>query len=219
MSMGTEYACKVCGQIQPPESYYKSKSSKSGLDLRCKKCTRERLAKFAKANPAKVTAAHEKFRKSEKFRAWVERNRPRLVSQGLEASKRYREANPDKCSAAGRRYYRANAESEKARAMAWRENNPDEWKLIHRKSESARRAKIAGASARKILASDIERIKRSPCIHCGAVGDIHLDHAIPLSRGGSHSIGNIQPMCGPCNMSKKDKLYAEWRYRNKLEAA
>lgn len=30
----------------------------------------------------------------------------------------------------------------------------------------------------------------------------HIDHMIPLSRGGSHDIDNLAPSCGSCNMKK-----------------
>lgn len=30
----------------------------------------------------------------------------------------------------------------------------------------------------------------------------HVDHMIPLSRGGDHNINNLVPSCGACNLSK-----------------
>lgn len=31
------------------------------------------------------------------------------------------------------------------------------------------------------------------------------DHVVPLSRGGTNYIDNIQPLCGPCNSQKHAK--------------
>lgn len=34
-----------------------------------------------------------------------------------------------------------------------------------------------------------------------------VDHKVPLSKGGTHNLDNIQPLCGKCNSSKKDKIW------------
>ncbi len=39
--------------------------------------------------------------------------------------------------------------------------------------------------------------------------EMHLDHVVPLARGGLHCYGNVQTGCAPCNLSKKDKLLDE----------
>lgn len=50
------------------------------------------------------------------------------------------------------------------------------------------------------------------CAYCGDTeGPFHLDHIIPWSRGGDHSLGNLTISCATCNLSKGDKTPEEWR--------
>jgi hypothetical protein len=60
----------------------------------------------------------------------------------------------------------------------------------------------------------VERVSRayivdrdkSRCHLCGKTcreGDIHLDHLVPLSRGGDHSSANLRVACAACNLSKR----------------
>lgn len=50
------------------------------------------------------------------------------------------------------------------------------------------------------------------CTYCGARGGLlQCDHVHPLSRGGSHDLGNLTTACRACNQSKRDKLLSEWR--------
>lgn len=50
------------------------------------------------------------------------------------------------------------------------------------------------------------------CAYCDEVvdGQPDPDHVIPLSRGGSNSIGNIVPACRSCNVDKNDHGLDEW---------
>lgn len=45
-----------------------------------------------------------------------------------------------------------------------------------------------------------------------------MDHVVPLSRGGRHSIGNILPACESCNLSKHASYLVEWRRRQRRNA-
>ena len=44
------------------------------------------------------------------------------------------------------------------------------------------------------------------CRQCGSTHQLHFDHVIPLSRGGTNSVANIQLLCGVCNRAKGAKL-------------
>ncbi|MEO1503139.1 MAG: HNH endonuclease [Pseudomonadota bacterium] len=39
----------------------------------------------------------------------------------------------------------------------------------------------------------------------------HVDHIVPVSRGGTHDLSNLTVACPACNLSKGDKLLSEWR--------
>jgi 5-methylcytosine-specific restriction endonuclease McrA len=43
------------------------------------------------------------------------------------------------------------------------------------------------------------------CLSCHKYKRLGPDHVIPLSKGGTNDIGNIQPLCITCNKSKYQK--------------
>ncbi|WP_202495510.1 HNH endonuclease [Streptomyces sp. SID4982] len=58
-----------------------------------------------------------------------------------------------------------------------------------------------------------ELVRQRPCVYCGRLPHlvkIHVDHAIPLSRGGSDAWHNLVPACEPCNLKKHAKTPEEF---------
>ena len=45
------------------------------------------------------------------------------------------------------------------------------------------------------------------CIDCGAIEELHFDHIIPYSKGGTSIMAeNIQLLCARCNLEKRDRI-------------
>lgn len=51
------------------------------------------------------------------------------------------------------------------------------------------------------------------CLACGQEVSLTADHIVPLSKGGSNYITNIQPLCLSCNSKKHDKTI-DYRRKN-----
>ncbi|WP_369292664.1 HNH endonuclease [Nocardioides abyssi] len=49
------------------------------------------------------------------------------------------------------------------------------------------------------------------CMKCGRTESIELDHIVPISLGGPHSLSNAQLLCQPCNGSKGNRNSTDYR--------
>lgn len=76
-------------------------------------------------------------------------------------------------------------------------------------SKLLREQRLKG-TRRLVTIAEWRKLRQGDCTYCGNPGG-EVDHIIPLSKGGNHSIGNLTSSCMQCNRSKGSKLLIEWR--------
>lgn len=124
------------------------------------------------------------------------------------SSARYVANHPEKARAAVARYDAAHRSEARARTVAWRAANPEK--------RADQRARYRGARACEHAAclalGPIQlawQTNPHKCYLCGTTvvrgANLHMDHVVPISKGGLHCGENIRPACAPCNMHKHDK--------------
>lgn len=144
----------------------------------------------------------------------------------IEHTRLWRFNNPEKARALDKNQRERNKEKRRLNCIKWRESNKEHSKeydrryhaahpdaySIHRNTRKARKLSAVSDDP-SIIAQHVNRAKNS-CYWCGARlygRKYHLDHVIPLSKGGNHTASNIVKSCPHCNMSKNDKLPGEWK--------
>ena len=117
-------------------------------------------------------------------------------------------------------YWREHPEAKRehdrqwAKAKWWLEyQTKPELRLYTRQKSKRRKALQREQTAHQISAKDIRARFRqfgSCCAYCGASGDMEIEHVVPISKGGTHAMGNIVPACHDCNSSKRAKEVESW---------
>jgi 5-methylcytosine-specific restriction endonuclease McrA len=187
--------CNLCKADKSLDDFYNNKAANDGKSTYCKPCwsayMREQDKKHKKRKAARVHAYYmqNRERKAEITREWRKVNKKRILAVQAE-------------------YRKNNSNVIAAKQSDWARQNP------HKIRANALRqiAKRKGATIYTILDRDVLRILMSPCsVNECTNKDIELDHVIPLSRGGSHGIGNMQPLCSHHNRVKNNKTNMEFR--------
>lgn len=200
--------CSKCGEEKTVDQFGKNKSSKDGLAFYCRDCKRRYQHDYYRANTDKYQKYNKNWRTQNKhYKAQADAAYAKAHPDRVKKAKaKYREANREKLREAGRAYQASNPELRKSRWQEYRSSNQDKITL----KEARRRAQKKGNGIFVILPKELRRLRSQPCIYCGDKSE-HMDHVIPVSKGGRHSVGNLVPACAKCNISKSDKFLVEWK--------
>lgn len=209
--------CSKCGNVYPAttEHFSKKKGCKFGINSICKGCGAAYTRQWVADNPDKKRASDKQW--AETHRELEREYSRRAYWKDPEKSRAYtrakQERNRTRVRESSRAWNQRNREHVTARIREWRRSNPEK----ARAAKLRRRAMEFNAEGSH-TAEDIRILVKSQkglCWWCGnAVGDeYHIDHRIPLSRGGSNAPENLCITCPSCNQSKTDKLPSEWNGR------
>lgn len=93
------------------------------------------------------------------------------------------------------------------RQRRWRMNNPERNRLRCLIDQNNKRARSFGASGRITVDQWLAVLAEfgELCLRCGSSEDLQIDHIKPLSKGGSNTVRNIQPLCKFCNKLKNSQ--------------
>lgn len=166
----------------------------------------EKVRDWKAKNPDKEKAYQEKWADTHKDQ--ISKRMKRYTSQ------KYSE-DPDKFRARAVSNYRKNKEKFRIKRKSVSVHRAAKLRLYNKKRIDLIQLGTSDSGDAQIVQL-ISQLKASPetkCFYCGVPlfgNAIHIDHIVPLSKGGAHCVSNLCASCPPCNLSKNDKTVDEW---------
>ena len=191
--------CKICDKEYRKNNKERIKESKRIYAERNKEKIKEYFKEYYKNNKDKIKKSTKEYQENnrEKVRKYKKEYRSRDKTKNMmkEYLKEYQKNNKDKLN----EYFKE-----------YQKNNKD--KMIFYSSQ--RRALRAGNGGNYTPEQRKEMLEYFDykCAYTGECirNNLHIDHIIPVTKGGSNYIYNLVPSTPSANMSKGNKDVEEW---------
>jgi 5-methylcytosine-specific restriction endonuclease McrA len=209
--------CSKCDAEKPLSEYpYEPKADRYRAN--CKVCERARYKAWYDQNKAYFKVYAESHRKQQRdaVRRYETTHREQ---RHRERSLRYAR-DPEKYRAIARQVRLNDLDKSRAAQRRWYHRDAEHTRSVFSRSRAKNHGKILALNhKRRAVSKGIEGTfseqewqtlcKRYGylCLACGQQKPLTRDHIIPITKeGATNYITNIQPLCGPCNSSKGDRV-------------
>lgn len=213
--MEEKKTCPKCGiEKLLLVDFQANRRKKDGRQSYCKDCGNKQSAAWYEANRERRLASVAGYREANqealnaKARAYHHR-RNEKIAQGLALPRVY---DPEKNRESNRRWRAKNLERCRASDKARRDREgPEAGKARCAKRRALKRG-YQGKHYTKQDVKDLLYSQKAMCAYCSVsiAGGYHIDHIVPLSRGGGNGKENICLACPSCNCRKHNKTPDEW---------
>jgi len=206
-NLPSQKICKQCGESKPISDYFIDR--KGYATPYCDICKKAKGRAYHAANRDRLNAVSCKWQREnpekarEQSRRYYSRNR-QVINQ---RDRLKRQVDPDYNASRCREWRLKNPEQDRDVQSRYRQTHLELVRVADSRRASRRRGAVGTYTA-----AQWEALKASfdyRCLLCGkGEPEIRLtvDHIVPVSRGGSNNIDNLQPLCRSCNSHKYAKI-------------
>jgi 5-methylcytosine-specific restriction endonuclease McrA len=175
--------CITCNTAKQAslEFFHKQKGKEESLRSSCKKCINLASRDYYESNKEKIT---------KRIGLYQKKNKDYLVAY----NKKWKLENPERTIATHKKYTDKNVNKV----------------LAINRNYRARKVKAEGSHTAEDVAKIVAK-QNKLCFWCNAeLEKIHIDHIIPLCKGGKNDASNLVASCPSCNCTKGSKLPEEF---------
>jgi 5-methylcytosine-specific restriction endonuclease McrA len=194
--------CTACGEVKPAtrEFWHFAKRGYLGFTSKCIDCKNVQITAIRHRDP-------------EKHRRWYYENKDRAAELNRRNVSRRKKEDPRHFYAVFAAWRERNRDKIRREHQEWEEANRDTVRLHKRASQARRRsARGRGSHTKQDILRQLNG-QKNRCWWCQKKLDrYHVDHRIPLAKGGSNGPENIVIACPKCNHSKHARM--PWQIDN-----
>lgn len=216
--------CNKCKKLKPFGEFYKDKTAKDGHCHSCKECEKE----YKQANKEKISKQQKEYHQAnkekltEKAKVYYQENQEKFLERAKKwnqsnkhRKKKYRQVNKERIFENRKEYYQANKERIAVKHKKYRQSEHGKAMLYtHSLKRRSRNHKVTFKPHERMEILIRDNWTCQCCgvkVHDESKGNwntpdkAHIDHIIPISKGGDSTPINLRTTCRTCNLTKRDK--------------